>query len=62
VQTLSEKMLKSNHFSDGNFLSVVSSFEPKKSYRVKKSTFGDAPSMNSTATRFNPKLIALSEV
>ena len=52
-------MLETNHFSDGHFQSVISSFEPKKTYRVSQSTFGSPMSMNSTGTRFNPRLIML---
>jgi len=37
---LSKKMLDTNHFSEGKFQTVQSSFEPKKSFRVTAGTFG----------------------
>jgi hypothetical protein len=58
---LSKKMLEDNHFFDGTFQSVVSSFDPKKSYRITKSTFGSPPSLNSSGKKFNPKLIMLGD-
>ena len=54
-------MLETNHFSEGQFQSIVSSFTPKKTYRVKQTTFGEPPSLNSTLSKFSPKLIALGE-
>ena len=59
LNTISEKMLETNNFAEGQFQSVVSSFSPKKSYRVSQSTFGSP--MSKTQMKFNPRLIALGE-
>jgi hypothetical protein len=51
-----------NNYPDGQFQSVISSFEPKKSYRVSQSTFGSSSNLGTkTLMRFNPRLIALGE-
>lgn len=54
-------MLETNNFSEGHFQSVLSSFEPKKSYRVNQSTFGSPSNKNGSGQKFNPRLIALGE-
>lgn len=58
---LSKKMLETNHFSDGQFLSMISSFDPKKSYRVTQSTFGTPKNLKTSSKDFNPRLVALGE-
>jgi hypothetical protein len=52
---LSGKMLETNHFSDGQFQSVLSSFEPRKTFRVTKSTFGSPSRMSHTGKQFNAR-------
>jgi len=52
---LSRKMIESNHFSDGQFQSIISSFEPKKTFRVTQSTFGSPKSkFAATQSSFYP--------
>ncbi len=60
IQMLSKKMLETNHFGEGNFQSVISSFEPRNTYRVGTGTFGNP--MARTAGKFNPRQIALGEL
>ena len=59
---LSKKMLETNHFSEGQFQSVISSFSPKKNFRSKQDTFGDLHSLNSTQSKFAPKLLVQADV
>eukprot|EP00347_Sterkiella_histriomuscorum_P015307 403357518 len=59
LNTISQKMLETNYFSEGHFQSVVSSFEPRKTYRVSQSTFGSP--MSKSQMKFNPRLIAFGE-
>ena len=58
LNEISGKMLETNHFKLGQFQSVISSFEPKKSFRVRPGTFGN-PSLNMTKT--NPRLMVLGD-
>ena len=59
MNTLTKKTLEENHFSDGGFQTLVSSFDPKKNFRMTQSTFG-SPS-NKSLMKFNPRLIALGD-
>lgn len=50
INMLSKKTLEQNNFSEGQFQSVVSSFDPKKSFRVTQQTFGSpSPHHNSSS-------------
>ena len=58
MNVLSKKMLEQNNFSEGQFQTIKSSFEPKKSYRVTQSTFGNA--MNESM-KGSARLLALND-
>ena len=65
---LSKKTLEQNYFSEGQFQSIVSSFEPKKSFRITQDTFGSPQHYGTTQSGLNlttsgkfsvPRLITL---
>ena len=58
MNVLSKKMLEQNNFSEGQFQTVLSSFDPKKSYRVTQSTFGSP--MNESM-KASARLLALND-
>mmetsp|Transcript_41291 Transcript_41291/g.39767 ORF Transcript_41291/g.39767 Transcript_41291/m.39767 type:complete len:207 (-) Transcript_41291:28-648(-) len=62
INMLSKKMLETNHFSEGNFQSIVSSFAPKQSFnKLSQTTFGSPHKMSQSGQHFNSKLLVLGE-